>query len=102
MVILGALNLAGSWNTAWTAISGPLGRVSIWLAVGGALLAVVAIVEYARERHGTSGGKHAKLLYTIVVGADLAVPGIVVPALLTSVDFVVNTLLGLLGHKLGG
>lgn len=102
MAILGALNLVRSWNTAWTAISGPLGRVSTWLAVVGALLVVVAIVEYARGRHSTSGGKHAKLLYTIVVGAVLAAPGFVVPALLTSVDFVVNTLLGLLGHKSGG
>jgi RsiW-degrading membrane proteinase PrsW (M82 family) len=98
----GAIDLAGSWNTAWTAISGSLGAFSSLLAVIGTLLVVFAIVGYIWERRRGGGGNHSKLIYTLVIGAVLSAPGVVIPALLTAIDFIVNALLSLLNGTTGG
>ena len=97
----GSIDLAGSWTTAWTAISGPLGSFSSLMAVVGTLLVVGGLVGYIWERRRGGGGSHSKLIYTIVIGAILSAPGIVVPVLLTVVDFVVNALISLLSSTSG-
>ncbi|MHB1210245.1 MAG: hypothetical protein ACYC1I_11160 [Acidimicrobiales bacterium] len=91
----GSINLAGSWGTAWTAISGRVGAFSSLSVAIGASVVVVGLVGYIRERR-RGGGNHSKLIYTIVIGAVIGVPGVVIPVLLTGVDFIANALLGLL------
>ena len=98
----GTIDLAGSWNTAWTAISGPLGSFSSLLAVVGTLMVVFGVVGYIWERRRGGGGNHSKLIYTIVIGAVLSAPGVVVPVLLTAIDFIVNALISLLSSTSGG
>ena len=103
MIIASApINLANSWSTAWTAISGPLGAFASLMGVIGALMVVVGVAGYIWERRRGGGGSHSKLIYTIVIGAILAAPGVVVPALLTAVDFLINAILGLLHGTTGG
>jgi len=96
-----SINLASSWTTAWTAISGPLGAFANLLGVIGALLVVFGVAGYIWERRRGGGGSHQKLIYTIVIGAILAAPGVVVPSLLTAVDFIINALIGLLHGTTG-
>lgn len=101
MLIASAIDLASSWTKAWTAISGPLGAFASLLGVIGALLVVFGVAGYIWERRRGGGASHQKLLYTIVIGAILAAPGVVVPSLLTAVDFLINALIGLLHGTTG-
>jgi RsiW-degrading membrane proteinase PrsW (M82 family) len=98
---LGNIDLAGSWQTAWTAISGPLGNFSNLMAVVGTLLVVFGLVGYIWERRRGGGGNHQKLIYTIIIGAVLSAPGVVVPALLTALDFVINAIISLVSSTSG-
>jgi len=59
------------------------------------LLVVAAILTYLWERRrGGDGGKggHTKILWAIIIGAILAAPSVVIPAILTIVDFVANVI----------
>jgi hypothetical protein len=90
----GAINFARSWTTAWTAISDRSSSLSTVLVVIGAVAVVFAVVEYIREsRRG--GGSRRKLIYTLAVAIIFFAPGVVVPAILIAVDFIINTGLGL-------
>jgi hypothetical protein len=98
----GAVDLAGSWTTAWTAILGPLGNFSKLMAVGGTLMVVVGLFMYLWERRRSGGGgNHQKLIYTIIVGAILSAPGVMIPVLLTFVDYLVNAIISLLQSASG-
>ena len=98
IAFFGSINLAGSWATAWTAISCSSSRLPFALAVIGALLAVFAVVEYIREsRRG--GRNHQTLIFTIVIGALIGAPGVVVPVILTGVDLIANALIIHLLHS---
>ena len=89
----GAINFARSWTTAWTAISDRSSSLSTVLVVIGAVAVVFAVVEYIREsRRG--GGSRRKLIYTLAVAIIFFAPGVVVPAILIAVDFIINTGLG--------
>ena len=94
--IIGAanVNFAGSWTTFWSSISGSLGGLTTLLAVVGMLLVVVAIITYIWERRrGATGGRgHSGVLWTIVAGMVLAAPNVVLPGVLTLVDFLANTI----------
>lgn len=91
----GAINLARSWTTAWTAISGRSGSLSTVLVVVGAVVVLFAVAEYNREsRRG--GGNRSKLIHTLAVAVVFFAPGVVAPAILTAVDFIISTGLDLL------
>lgn len=87
------VNFAGSWRTFWSSISGSLGKLPTLLAVIGMLLVVAAVLTYLWERRrGGGGGGHSKILWTILVGAVFAAPSVVIPAILTIVDFIANAI----------
>jgi len=59
------------------------------------LLVVAAILTYLWERrrgNGGQGGGHQKILWAIAIGMVLAAPDVVIPAILTIVDFIANAL----------
>jgi len=89
------INFAGSWSTFYHAISGSLGKLTTILGIIGMLLVVAAILTYLWERRrggGDGKGDHTKILWAIIVGAILAAPSVVIPAILTIVDFVANVI----------
>lgn len=96
----GVINLARSWQTAWTVVAGSSNKLPFVLVLVAAAVVLFGVVEYIREsRRG--GGNRSKLIYTLIVAAFIAIPRVVVPAILTAADFVVNTGLGLFSHTVG-
>lgn len=92
-----SIDFAGSWSKFWTAISGSLGGLTTILSIVGMLLVVGGILGYIWERRkGGGGGGHSKLGWTILVGAILAGPNVVIPALLTLFDFAANVIVSAL------
>jgi len=95
IIATASINFASSWTTFWSSISGSLGKLPTLLGIIGMLLVVAAILTYLWERRrGGDGGKggHSKILWAIIVGAILAAPSVVIPAILTIVDFVANVI----------
>jgi len=86
------VNLTGGWNIIWGAISGALGGVGGALTVLGTLIVVVGFVSWLwQKRRGTGGGQgHSGPLWTMLIGALLVTPGVVLPILLTALDIVLN------------
>ena len=72
--------------------SGALGGVGGALTVFGTLVVVVGFASWLwQKRRGTGGGQgHSGLLWTMLIGALLVTPGVVLPILLTAVDIVLN------------
>lgn len=93
IIATSSINFASSWTTFWSSISGSLGKLPTLLGIIGMLLVVAAILTYLWERRrGGGGGGHQKILWTILVGAILAAPSVVIPAILTIVDFIANVI----------
>ncbi len=92
------INLAGSWSSAWSSLSGPLGGFTNFLGIIGMFLVVMSIVVYIWERR-KGNGNHTKLIWTLAVGAVLASPNFVLPAILGILDFIVNAAASLLHHQ---
>ena len=84
------INLAGGWNLIWGAISGALGGVGGALTVFGTLVVVLGFASWLWQKRRGAGGGHSGLLWTLLVGALLVTPGVVLPILLTAVDIVLN------------
>lgn len=92
------INFVGSWNQFWSAVSGSITGLVTLIGIVGMLLVVVGVLGYVWERRrGGGGGGHSKLGFTILVGAIAAAPTVVIPVLLTIVDFVANGLVSVLG-----
>lgn len=91
----GSINLVTSWNTAWSDVSGPLSSFTNLMAVVGSVMVVFGIVGYLWERKRGGGGNHQKLIWTIVIGAILSGPSIMIPLLLTLIDYVVNAVISI-------
>src|SRR6476661_5346271 len=88
----GRVNLAAGWAVVWSTISTVLGGVGGALTVFGTLLVVVGFVSWLwQKRRGSGGGQgQSGLGWTILIGALLVTPGVVLPILLTAVDIVLN------------
>jgi len=93
--LIGTVTLVAGWTTVWSAVTSALGPLSALLTAIGALLVVFSIVGYIWERRRGSGN-HSKLAYTLLIGAVLASPDLLIPMFLHIADFVVNTVAGLL------
>jgi len=96
IIATASINFASSWTTFWSSISGSLGKLPTLLGIIGMLLVVSAILTYLWERRRNGGGgqtkDHSKILWAIIIGAILAAPSVVIPAILTIVDFVANVI----------
>lgn len=94
------INLAGAWGEFWGAISGAAGGILTLLAWAGVVIVIGAIVAwlFERKRGGgmMSGQKSQGLIWAIVLGALMAGPEVIIPALLKITDWVANTILNLL------
>ena len=91
------VNLTGGWTLIWGTVSGALGGVGGALTVFGVLLVVLGFASWLwQKRRGSGGGQgHSGLLWTMLIGALLVTPGVVLPILLTAVDIVLNAAIAL-------
>ena len=91
------VNLTGGWTLIWGTVSGALGGVGGALTVVGVLLVVLGFGSWLwQKRRGSGGGQgHSGLLWTMLIGALLVTPGVVLPILLTAVDIVLNAAISL-------
>lgn len=91
------VNFASDWTSINSALTSALGSQLItFLGVVGTLLIFASIVKYIWDRRKGSQGNHQHLMYTLLIGAILAVPGVIMPALLTIIDAIVNLFLKIL------
>ena len=91
------VNFAGDWTSIDNAFNSALGSSLItFLGVIGTLLIIFSIVKYVWDRRRGNQGSHQHILWSLSIGAILAVPSVVMPALLTVLDAVVNTFLKIL------
>lgn len=98
-----SVNLVTGWQTLWTAINNALGPLAALLTAVGAALIVVAILGWIWERRrGGGGAGHQKLFWTLIIGAVLASPDLLIPFFLTIADFIINAIANLAaGHTSG-
>ena len=97
------INLVSGWNTLWNAINGALGSLATLLTAIGAAMIVIAILGWVWERRRGGGGQgHQKLLWTLIIGAVLASPDLLIPFFLTVADFIINAIANLVAPHSGG
>ncbi|WP_152364405.1 hypothetical protein [Microlunatus speluncae] len=94
----GEVDLSGNWEAFWQAVTRSAGSgfttAAAWL---GMLVIIGALVVFfwrrtrGRSEEGTSGW----VIWAVVFGSILAAPGFLMPAILTLIDVVANTGIGL-------
>jgi hypothetical protein len=91
------VNFAGDWKSINTALNAALGSSLVsFLGVVGTLLIIFSALKYVWDRRRGGQGNHTHLMWTLVIGAILAVPSVVMPAILTILDAIVNLFLKIL------
>lgn len=90
----GDIDLSASWDTFWTAVSGPAGPILSLLSVVGVLLVVMALVKWAWDRRRGGGGgmgqQSSAVWGALLVGSILSAPNILIPMLLLVMDVIAN------------
>lgn len=92
------VNLAGGWNTLWGAISGVVGgQVMTILTIIGVIMVIASVAVYIfnKRRGGGVAQGLGSVLWTLVAGALLAAPQVIIPLLLTLLDLVINALIAI-------
>lgn len=90
----GAINLTAGWTKLWGAIAGVIGgQVMTLLTIAGVILVVFAIGKYFfdKRRGGSASQGLGTVMWTLVCGAILAAPQVIIPLILTLLDFAINT-----------
>tara|TARA_R110002124_G_scaffold43777_1_gene134427 strand:- start:262 stop:570 length:309 start_codon:yes stop_codon:yes gene_type:complete len=94
----GTVNLTGGWNTLWSAISSVIGGpVMTLLTIIGVILVVGSIITYFFQKRRGGGAMQGlgPVMWTLVCGALLAAPQVIIPLALTLLDFAINTLVAI-------
>lgn len=93
-----SVDMVQSWSKLWSSASASSGFTQLrWaLTVAGMIVVVSALLRFIwKSRHGQGQRQH--VLWSLVVGSILVLPGILVPALLTLADAVINLIIGAAG-----
>lgn len=91
------VNFAGDWKSVDTALNSALGASLVtFLGVLGTILIIFSVIKYVWDRRRTGQGNHTHVMWTLLIGAILAVPAVVMPAILTILDAIVNVFLKIL------
>lgn len=92
------INLTAGWNTLWSAISGVIGgQVMLILTIIGVVLVVASVGKWIfdRRRGGSATSGLGPVLWTLICGALLAAPQVIIPLLLSLLDLIANALVQL-------
>lgn len=90
-----AVSLKSGWGTFWSSVSGAWAGLAATLTVIGVILVLVAVFTWIWQKRRGGGGASQGVLWTLVLGAIFAAPAVVIPFILTIVDFVINTIINL-------
>jgi hypothetical protein len=91
------VNFASDWTSIDAALNSALGSSLItFLGVIGTILIIFSVVKYIWDKRRGGGGNHQHVMWTLLIGAILAVPAVVMPAVLTILDAIVNVFLKVL------
>ena len=98
----GAINLTAGWTKLWGAISGVIGgQISTLLTIAGVILVLFAICKYFfdKRRGGSASQGLGTVMWTLVCGAILSAPQVIIPLVLTLLDFVINTVVAIVNSS---
>jgi hypothetical protein len=97
-----SINLEASWNTFWSAISGPIAPILSVLSVVGVIIVVAAIIKWAWDRRrGLQGGNSSHIWGALLVGVLLCAPTIVIPKFLFLLDIIANAVISIWNTSAG-
>lgn len=94
----GTVDLTSGWNTLWGAIQGVIGGpVMTLLTIIGVILVIASISSYFFQKRRGGGAMQGlgPVMWTLVCGALLAAPQVIIPLVLTLLDFAINTLVAI-------
>lgn len=83
------VNFAAGWDKVWGAVTSGFPGVDIMLMAVGMILVVIAGVKYAWDRR-RGGGNASPLWNTLIIGAILLLPGVVIPLALRLLSGLAN------------
>lgn len=92
------IDLASSWNKVWGSVKSVSGFSSldnVLLAVGGILI-LLSILQWLWKRR-TGQPNHQHVAWTLLLGAFLMLPQVLIPVALTIVDVIVNAIASIAG-----
>lgn len=100
------INLAGGWDTVWSAIQSAIGnQLTALLTAVGVLIVVASLFKWMWDRRRSGGGgmgQSSGVLWSLLVGATLSAPGLLIPIFLTILDAIANAVLGIWNSAAGG
>lgn len=85
-------NFAGAWDGLMSAVGGALGGLLTLAAWIGVIMVVGSIGMWIYRKARGGGGNTSGMVWMIVVGGILCAPNVLIPAILTLVDFIINTI----------
>lgn len=100
----GTVNLAGGWDTLWSAIQGIVsGPVTNILTVVGVILVIFAVSKYFFDKRRGSGVSQGLgiVFWTLLVGALLTAPQVIFPIALRLLDIVANLVIAIVNSASG-
>jgi len=93
---MAAVDLSGSWQTFWSAITQAAPQITGFMSVLGVAILLFSLVGYLwsrMRRQGSSDG--GRLIWAVIVGATLAAPGVLFPLMLGLADMIANAAIGI-------
>lgn len=85
------VDLGGSWDTFWDAVSGPAGPILSLMGIIGVAIVVLAFGKWAWDRRRQGGGGNTGGLWgALLIGVLLSAPSIIIPMVLSIFDIIAN------------
>lgn len=100
LVLASDVNMSRTWSDVWDSLDRALGPISDLIAGIGVILVVFSVVKWLWDRRrggggGMGGGQASGVMWTLLVGAVLIAPSVLLPLILTILDAVVNAVVHL-------
>lgn len=94
----GEINLKGGWDKVWGGIETSIGtQLTGLLTVIGVCIVIGAILKWMWERRRGGGGmgQTGGIMWSLLIGATLASPTVIIPIFLTILDAIANAVVGI-------
>lgn len=96
IVQAGAIDISSQWSTLWGAVTSGAPQLTGILSAVGALLIIAAIVMWVIKRRTQRGlGDMTAVWGSLILGAVLLAPSVVIPLILKLIDIIVNIVVSL-------
>ena len=88
------VDLVSAWNVFWNTVSGVItGPVQTTITVIGVGLILFSLVKYLWDKRRGNGGKTSTIWWTLGFGGVLIAPTVLVPLLLSVLQWIINLVL---------